>query len=262
MKLPAVLSFALLFASTQAHAGRALSKVVHGMKQQSGQTSRPSPPGNSSPGSDSGSSSDSSYSSGFDNDYTSDDVAGSGGSFARGVHYGSPPPSGSPGDTQLDLYIGVQRVQNSDGAAVMAARAAYGRFGLEIADTSFYERVMTRDGRETLSLHAWTLAGQVRVIEPDDDEAVTLWVTAGLAGLSSDGLSLLGGVAGVRGTYLLTRHVNLETQIRLLLYQDDINGVELRTGVKVSLLSLSYRVTKFSTGPSLQGPEVGLGFSF
>lgn len=192
------------------------------------------------------------------------DYAGGGGGYSTSgppvAYYGG---GGYPmygGDADIRLELGLHRVDDSNGAAYGHVRVSHGPFGLEMSDTAYYEQVQTMDGPGTLELHVWGIGGAYRVTE--DRAPTQIWVFGGLAGATSDGLQLFGGYAGGQVLHHLRGAIGAEGSARLLVYQDDIRGVELRAAITASILRFGYRHTEFSVGPPLKGPEVGVALQF
>ena len=260
--------FALALTSAEAEAGP-LGKVVGGLKQRSGQSG-----GGGSGGSpettrdhrsdqDSDSSSDDS-----DSESSSDSSHWGGGHRPHRTHMrtsffagGYPYPTNNAG-TDVRVYVGVLSVEESDGAAAVSLRASYGPIGIELDDTSFYERDETSLRNEFITLDVWSLNLAYRAVATGPEERTAVWLKAGLAGANSDGLGIFGAVVGAEVAHNFTSAVGVEGSARVFNYQDGIRALELRTGVAASFVRLSYRVLKFNVGPALRGPEVGVSLSF
>lgn len=235
-----------------AHAGGALGKVVDGMKEKSGQdddskrSSSDRTRADDEKSSDSGSWSDSS------------DYAGDGADYSDGCCddevYVAYPVGGPATDIRLDF--GLHRVDDSDGALYASVRASYDQLGIILSDTAYYEQT----GMETLDLHIWGVGGSYRLNRQAGP--TSLWISAGLAGATSDGLQLYGGFVGGDLAHRLRGAVGVEAGGRMSLYQDDIRGMELRVGVTASILRLGYRLMELNVGPPLHGPELGLALQF
>jgi len=172
-----------------------------------------------------------------------------------------PYPTNTVG-TDVRLYLGLQSVDDSNGALSGSIRSSYGDLGIEIDDIRYYERQEARDGPDYLSLDVWSMSIAYRVAATGPEDRTAVWLKGGLAGANSDGLGIFGLVVGAEVAHNVGSTVGLESSIRMFSYQDQIRALELRAGVAASIMRLSYRVLKFNVGPPLQGPEVGVSLSF
>jgi len=251
-----------------------LSKVVSGLKERSGQTG----------GSSGGSSSESSSherdhrSDSSDNDSFDSDSSGSGSSSnhhgsraSRGrrhlrarplIFVGAYPYPTNTAGTDVRVYMGLQSVDESNGALSGSIRSSYGDLGIEIDDVRYYERVRTGSGADYLQLDVWSMSVAYRAMATGPGERTAVWLKGGLAGAHSDGLGIFGLVLGAEVAHNVSENVGIESSARVFSYQDHIRALELRTGVAASILRVSYRLLKFNVGPPLQGPEVGVSLSF
>jgi hypothetical protein len=174
---------------------------------------------------------------------------------------GYPYPTCTAG-TDVRLYLGLQSVDDSNGALSVALRSSYGDLGIEIDDIRYYERIQTPQGSDYLHLDVWTMGLAHRAMVGGPEERTAVWVKGGLAGASSDDLSIFGAMLGAELAHNLGGSVGFEASARLFAYQDRIRALELRAGAAASILRVSYRVLWFNVGPPLQGPEVGVSLSF
>jgi len=245
-----------------ADAGGRLGKVVSGLKHRSGQT------GTSS---DSSSSSDKSSDDSSDSSSSSDSDSGNNTSWgSRTNHAGTPTPvlvGGAPYPTStlgsdLQAYFGMMSVFESDGAMRGSVRASSGNYGVGMDGTRYFEQVGSGQGTMYLHLDVWSLNGQYRALKMGRFSQTAVWLNAGLAGQSSDGLHLLGATIGAEVAHNINSAIGLETSARVFAMQDGIRAIEVRGGVAASILRLSYRVLKFNVGPALRGPEVGVAWRF
>lgn len=252
------------------HAGP-LGKVVSGLKERSGQSSGSSGKGDSS--SDDDNHVRDHRSSSADGDSWASD---SGHQNHRGVAASRsrryqirpmllvgayPYPTNTVG-TDVRLYLGLQSVDESNGALTGSLRSSYGDLGVEIDDIRYYERQSTPQGPDYLSLDVWSLSVAYRAAATGPENRTAVWLKGGLAGANSDGLAILGFVVGAEVAHNLGNSVGLEGSARVFSYQDRIRALELRAGVAASIMRVSYRVLDFNVGPPLQGPEVGVSLSF
>lgn len=245
-----------------AAAGR-LNKVVHGLKYRSGQTGNDT---NSNSSSDKDDSSDSSSSS-SSTDSSDDGNAGWGYSSNRAAAptpllLGSQPYPTSTMGSDIHLYLGMMSVYESDGAMRGTIRASSGNYGVALDGTRFYEEQRTPMAVTTVHLDVWSIRGTYRAVRTGDNHRTAVWLHAGLAGQSSDGLHLLGVAVGADVAHNINHALGVEAGARVFAMQDDIRAVEVRAGVAASILRVSYRVLKFNVGPALRGPEVGVALQF
>lgn len=237
-----------------------LSKVVHGLAARSGQ-----------PGPDAGRKASSDGHHHSDSSKSSDSGGGSvdSGGFWSGPDTPVPdtavagpyPLAAGPG-TAVSLYLGLESVKGSDGAGAVSLRTSYGDFGIGLADTVYFESIRTKQGPDELEMHAWAMTGAWRAHRADDADDTSVWLQAGLAGTSSQGLQIFGAVVGAAVTHNLIGAIGLEGTARVFAYQDDIRALEVRGGLAVSMFRLSYRVLKYNVGPALKGPELGVAMQF
>lgn len=178
------------------------------------------------------------------------------------VYYGAPPPASS-GMSNVDVFVGLQSVVNSDGAATFQLRAHTAGFGVGFAGTSYYERVPGLSGSDYLRMDNFDLHVTARVLRVlRAGRATELWVRGGLAGVSSHDFQVFGGSLAVDGTTELGGALAVSGSARYARFQDDLTAVELTGGVHLSILRVGYRMLRFDVGPPLKGPEVGLAWRF
>lgn len=237
--------------------GGTLGKVVNGLKQRSGQT-------DDKKADNSSTSSDDSSQSKPSRDFS--DYTGGGGYNTSRAYTPRPilmgPYPTSTAGADVELYLGMASVADSDGAMRASLRASSGRFGIGIDNTRYFEQTPTIMGPQYLHLDVWSLTGAYRAVEMGDRGNTAVWLSAGIAGQASDGLHVLGATIGAEVAHNLNSAVGLEGSARVFAMQDDIRAIELRVGVAASILRLSYRVLKFNVGPALRGPEVGVALRF
>jgi hypothetical protein len=166
-------------------------------------------------------------------------------------------PPGPPGDVQTEVYAGAQSVEGSDGALTLEMRASWKDFGLGVRGTSFYERV---GHDEYIHLDVWWIGGAWRL---EHDDRLSAWVDVGLTGLNNnDELTMTGLALGARLHRELDGEFALVAGARRSWFEDDVSSTELMVGLQVAVLQVSYRLTDFSEGPPLHGPEVGIALRF
>ncbi len=251
-----------------------LGKVVSGLKERSGQSHHSSGGGSSNGGHDSHVRDHRKDSSDSDSDDSDNDGDSSGNdrgwasSVSRSydvrpmILVGAYPyPTNTPG-TDVRLYLGLQSVDDSNGALSGSIRSSYGSMGIEIDDIRYYERQSAAEGSDYLSLDVWSMSVAYRALAAGPEERTAVWLKGGLTGSHSEGLGIFGVVIGAELAHNVGSALGVESSARLFYYQDQIRALELRAGVAASVMRVSYRVMKFNVGPPLQGPEVGVSLSF
>lgn len=249
--------FGCLALSATAHAG-ALGKVVGGLHEAAGggggsskHTSGSSGSGGSSSGSWSGGGSD------HGGGHCCSDSWMTFGGYGSGYGYGYGPPSG--GSVDVDAYVGLQSVTDSNGSLSAEIRATHANFGIGVHDTSFFEDPGPGAMQET-TLDLWAIAGHVRLA---NDGPTQMWAEAGLAGVkASPDLSFFGAEAGLMVQHHLVAALGLTAGARYYVLEHDVRATEVQAGIHVSILRISYRIVDFNVGPPLRGPEIGVAVRF
>jgi hypothetical protein len=250
----------VLLAAPVAHAGGVLSRVVGGMKERADDGAKDEGRGVGS--SDGGDSSSGGAPAGTWRD---------GGAWGYGYGHRAEPPGpivlGGPYPTgtdagEVELYLGLQSVHDSDGALAVSLRSSYRSFGIQLENTRYFERVVSGRGMDHLTLDLWAANLAYRAVAMGPRERTAVWVKGGLAGARADDLQIFGAAAGAELAHNVTPTFGVDVSARLLEYQHDIRGLEARAGVAASILRLSYRVVKLNVGPPLRGTELGVALRF
>lgn len=170
-----------------------------------------------------------------------------------------PPSRYDGGEARLEVYLGAQKVVDSDGSwtAEVALRDGLFRLGGQL--TRYYER-QPDDSRIKVTLPS--LIGGVRI---DDRGPTQAFLEFGLVGVRTQGdpemdSSVAGAVGGVRVEHRLTRHSMLTAEIHEMIFEDDIRAHSARVGLRSGPIQASFRILDFNVGPALYGPELGLRF--
>ena len=156
------------------------------------------------------------------------------------------------------LYVGAQKVHDSDGALTLEASVRDTRFILIGTYTRFYE---SQQG-EPLQLSMPTLAFGLPIA---NDNGTHLYLEGGvvLAKTKNDPVmdsSISGGLLGIRLETPLAQDIQLVGDAQTMVFESDIRAKAGRIGVRFHGAQLSMRVVDFNVGPALWGPELGFGF--
>ncbi len=163
------------------------------------------------------------------------------------------------GPATVEVYLGAQKVYESDGSWTAELGIRDGIFRLGGSITRYYER---QPDDSTLTLSVPTLIGGVRV---DDGGRTRVYLELGAAGAKTHNdpimdSSVAGGVGGVRVEHKLSRNTLLTTEIHEMIFEDDIRAHSVRVGLRSGVIQASFRMLDFNVGPALYGPEIGLKF--
>jgi hypothetical protein len=163
-------------------------------------------------------------------------------------------------DAKVELYAGVQKVFESDGAYSAELVVRDGRFRLAGAITHFFEPRAGGDGNLTLTMPSVT--GGVRI---DDGGRTKVFVEAGVVGAVTRNdpvmdSSITGVLGGVRLEHRIARKTRALFDAQRMFFSDDVRATALRAGVRLGFVQASFRVVDFNVGPALYGPELGVRF--
>jgi hypothetical protein len=154
-------------------------------------------------------------------------------------------------------FLGGESVVGSDAALNLDLRTAYKGFGVGVRGTVFFEQ---QSPEETLTLSTWAFSVAGRVIQ---DGRSSLWLEGGASVMNTEpDLSLAGVHGGVRLDRQLAGLVSAEGGLRYHYLQDGIRLIETNVALRLSILQVGYRYTRFNVGPSLHGPEIGIALWF
>jgi hypothetical protein len=160
----------------------------------------------------------------------------------------------------VEIYAGVARVEDSDGAFTADLHLTSNRFVIGGRYSHYWEGPsMYYPQGSAMGIWDADLGYQLLA---DAQGALTL--EAGLAGVafSPDAKSSLGGMIGARAVYWPSKWIALLGEARTYLLQDEIRANSLSAGVQLSFLRISYRLLDFNVGPPLHGPELGAAVRF
>lgn len=159
----------------------------------------------------------------------------------------------------IDLYIGVQKVVESDTSASLTAAIRDDWFRLAGNVTRYWEDRMDGEGRLTLTMPSLTLGlpvqqggethayieGGVVYVKTANDPVVDTSITGGKLGLH------------LETPIVSTKFVG---DAHVLVFSDNVYALEARVGVRWGKLEAAIRALDFNVGPTLYGPEVGVAF--
>ena len=145
----------------------------------------------------------------------------------------------APAPTRLQLDLGLQSVEDSDGAMLGELRISRGGLGAVFSGTRYFERVGDEFSGQTLYMNVWELAFAARGLASGNTE---LWISGGLGGTSSNDFEgLTGVVVGARLQHRLTDSLSITSAARYFAFEDEITSVSFTRGVQYSVgLSASY----------------------
>jgi hypothetical protein len=268
MKPLACLATVLLAVPAHAEEGKsgALSEVVHGIHNATSPPSSSPPRGgggdsqpSNSPPPPPTSSHDNNPDPNFVGHHHTYPYTTGGGAVAVGYYAGYPPPAATATSrsikTSLDLYGGLQRVSDSDGALSADLRLTFDELGVGARITTFFER--NGPSEEWLTLHLWGVTGSVFIVDRPD---LRVMLEGGLSGLdTAPNISLLGPGGGASVRAPLMGQIAAFGDGRFSYFTEgSLRVIELAAGVDLGPVRLGYRAVDFSVGPTLHGPEVGL----
>jgi hypothetical protein len=194
--------------------------------------------------------------------------SGSGGSNASSNNGGSrdgtivrrvrPHPQRTGGTARVDLFLGAQKVFESDGSFTAGLALEDRWFRLAGSVTRYHEGQMG----PALTMTMPTLTAGIRI---DDHRGATRAFLEGgvaVAQTQNDPMvdsSITGPIAGVHvehsfgpGSVIGDAHA--------MWFEAGVRAYAGRVGVRIRHLELALRVLDFNVGPALYGPEVGISF--
>lgn len=185
-------------------------------------------------------------------------VATSGGAV---VAVSTPPkkPRYDGGPAKLEVYVGAQKVHESDGSWTAEVAIKDGLFRLGGSITRYYE---AQPGTQALTLTVPSLIGGVRV---DDGGPTKVYLEIGAVGAKTShdpvmDSSVAGGIGGVRVEHRVSKSGFVTAELHEMIFEDDLRAHSARVGIKVGIVQASFRVLDLNVGPALYGPEFGLRF--
>jgi hypothetical protein len=167
-------------------------------------------------------------------------------------------PEPNAGPARIELFLGAQKVFESDGSFTAALAFEDKWFRLAGAVTRYHESQMG----PALTLTMPSLTMGVRI---DDQRGPTrAFLEAGVvvAKTQNDPMvdsSITGPIAGVHVEHGFGRG-SMIGDAHAMFFEAGVRAYEGRLGVRIRHLELAFRVLDFNVGPALYGPEVGLRF--
>jgi hypothetical protein len=172
-----------------------------------------------------------------------------------------PDPEVNRVTARLDLFLGLQKVIDSNTAFNATAAITDDWFRLTAYGSRYWEDRMDGNGKLTMTMGGGTFGFPVQIggrsaayleggvvllktsnnPDPDDDSAIT----GGKVGLHLE--------QGLRKTTIVG-------DAHALLFEAGIRAFEGRLGVRYGKLEGAIRVLDFNVGPALYGPELGVAF--
>ncbi len=185
-------------------------------------------------------------------------VATSGGAV---LAVASPPskPRYDGGPAKVEVYVGAQKVYESDGSWTAEVAIKDGLFRLGGSITRYYE---AQPDSKALTLSVPSLIGGVRV---DDGGPTKVYLEIGAVGAKTShdpvmDTSVAGGLGGVRVEHRVSKTGFVTAELHEMIFEDDLRAHSARVGIKVGIVQASFRVLDLNVGPALYGPELGLRF--
>jgi hypothetical protein len=176
------------------------------------------------------------------------------------VSDGEDAPFSLDGPGRLDLYAGGHDVVDSQGAFVGEVRASRAWLGVSASDTSYFEEVDGKRGRDRVRLDLMAFCLNARLV---GGGATEIWIDGGLAASSSTEYDAIFGAAfGLRGETRVHPQLTVVAQARFFNLEADVSAFEAWAGVRAWVLQAGYRVLRFNVGDPLHGPEAGLALRF
>ncbi len=160
----------------------------------------------------------------------------------------------------LEVSGSFQSLRDTDVSVNGQVRAGLGIAGVQFAISSFHEQAPKGTDADDASLQLWDLSAVFQITAGVPTRA-DVFLTTGLAGLSSEDRSLLGIWAGVDAR-VPWGDIDLLASVGGRLLEDDVNALSTRLALGVSVFEIGYRLTAFENGPTLRGPEVGVAWRY
>lgn len=173
------------------------------------------------------------------------------------------PPQQEPNRVaaRLDLYLGVQKVIDSNTSFNATAAITDDWFRLTAYGSRYWEDRMDGNGKIRMTMGGGTFGFPVQIGGRSGaylEGGVVLLATSNNPDPMAD-TSITGGKVGLHLEQGL-RKTTIVGDVHALLFEADVRAVEARVGVRWGKLEGSIRVLDFNVGPPLYGPELGLAF--
>lgn len=162
---------------------------------------------------------------------------------------------------RFDLYLGLQKVVESDTSFSVSAAIADDWFRLAAYGSRYWEERMDGNGKLTMTMGGGTFGLPIQQGGRSNaylEGGVVLLKTANNMDPEDDS-SITGGKFGLHLEQGL-RNVTIVGDAHALLFEAGVRAYEARVGVRVGRFEGAFRMLDFNVGPALFGPEVGLAF--
>ena len=160
--------------------------------------------------------------------------------------------------------LSAQKVRDSDGSVKAGLSLMFGRIGFYGGVDRYFEHIEAKGTMglmsEDVRIHLGEATFAFRFIDKPN-LFVDFHMGAGIAA-STHFETLTGPVFGIRARGELNDMLALTAEGRLFHLEDDIKVNDGAIGLQISQAWLGYRAMKFSVGPVLEGPEIGLRMNF
>ncbi|MEO8700094.1 MAG: hypothetical protein ABI867_08625 [Kofleriaceae bacterium] len=161
--------------------------------------------------------------------------------------------------SDVDLYLGAQKVQDSDGSLSVGLAITDYRF--RVAGTfSHYFEGESDGSRVTMTLP--TLTAGLRI---DNFGRTKMILEGGVAYVRTKGdpmanSSITGAIVGVQVEHAVSPKLTIVGLAQHMAFPDKIRAESGLVGVRYGVVQAALRVLDFNVGPALYGPEVGVSF--
>ncbi len=177
----------------------------------------------------------------------------------RVVRRKPPEPEINRMPAHLDLYLGIQKVVESETSFSATVAISDDWFRLAAYGTRYWEERMDGAGKLTMTMggatfgfpiqqgggsHAY-LEGGVVLLKTANDPVSDSSISGGKVGLHLE--------QGLRSTTIVG-------DAHALLFEAGVKAFEARIALRYGKLEGAFRVLDFNVGPALYGPEIGLAF--
>ena len=182
-------------------------------------------------------------------------VVASDGTIVRRIRHRPRPDAGT---ASVDVFVGLQKVHQSDGAASASLALEDRWFRLAGAVTRYHEDRMD-GGRLTLTVPTILLG-----VRLDDRRGTRAFLEGGaaFAVTRNDPVtdsSVAGPIIGVHVEHSLG-WPSLVGDAHAMFFEAGVRAYAARVGVRLGPVEAALRVLDFNVGPALFGPEIGLRF--
>jgi len=178
------------------------------------------------------------------------------GTVVRRIRHRSEP---SAGPARIDLFVGIQKVIESDRSYVASLAFADKWFRISGSVNEYREQQM--DGTKTaLTLPTFMLGA--RVIGGGPTRA---YLEGGVAMARTKengvtGSNLTGPIVGLHVEHALGNAPTFIADVHAMAFEVGVKAYTGRIGLRAGHFEIAFRALDFNVGPALYGPEVGLQF--